>query len=129
MPSGDIVVTFRKGQSGNPGGRPKEKKFHAALAAALSETDPKTGLPKLRRIAENLVDAAMKGDSWAIKEVADRSDGKAVQAVDLETDQKHHIDEYSDAELLDGIEFFRNRADAKRVAKQTKPGLTPTVEN
>ena len=93
-------MPFTKGQSGNPGGRPKQQRFRDALSLALSETDAKTGLPKLRRIADNLVDAAMQGERWAIKEVADRTDGKAVQAVDLETDCKQHIDEYTDEELL-----------------------------
>ena len=92
-------MAFRKGQSGNPGGRPKQRKFRETLSLALSETDPQTGQPKLRRIADNLVDAAMKGESWAIKEVADRTDGKAVQAIDMDPDQPKDIHEFSRAEL------------------------------
>ncbi len=93
-------MTFQKGKSGNPGGRPKQRKFREALSLALSENDQKTGQPKLRRIADKLVEAAMQGESWAIREVADRTDGKAVQAVELESDHKQHINEYSDEELL-----------------------------
>ena len=57
---------------------PSQKSFTAALriAAALTEKD---GVPRLRRIAEQLVRQAMSGDLAAIKEVADRLDGKPVQ--------------------------------------------------
>ena len=110
-------MAFQKGKSGNPGGRPKQRKFREALSLALSENDPKTGQPKLRRIADKLVEAAMQGESWAIREVADRTDGKAVQAVELESDHKPHIDEYSDEELLaviakSGDETERNGVNA-----------------
>lgn len=110
-------MAFQKGKSGNPGGRPKQRKFREALSLALSENDPKTGQPKLRRIADKLVEAAMQGESWAIREVADRTDGKAVQAVELESDHKQHIDEYSDEELLaviakSGDETERNGVNA-----------------
>jgi hypothetical protein len=38
---------------------------------------------KLRTIADKLVDAAEQGEPWAIKEVIDRVDGKAVQATEI----------------------------------------------
>ena len=93
-------MPFKKGQSGNPGGRPRQRKFREALSIALSETDAGSGQSKLRRIADNLVNAAVDGESWAIKEVADRTDGKSVQAVDLETATKSCAHEYTDAELF-----------------------------
>lgn len=63
------------------GGRPpKEKSFANMLKIALSATG-KTGEPKLREVAEVLVDQALAGEGWAIKEVADRTDGKVPQAV------------------------------------------------
>lgn len=46
--------------------------------AALGEDDPKT----LRRLARKLLDSATKDDGLAaIKEIADRLDGKPAQAV------------------------------------------------
>ena len=114
-------MRFQKGQSGNPGGRRKEQKFRAALAMALSETDKDSGQPKLRRIADNLVNAAIKGESWAIREVADRVDGKAVQAVDLETDRKQSIHDYSDEELLAFIIEAKENGGSLLRAGEEKP--------
>jgi hypothetical protein len=75
-------MAFEKGQSGNPGGRPKEKPFRDALRqelAALGNDDPKS----LRSLARRLLEKASAGDDSmaAIKEVADRLDGKPAQAV------------------------------------------------
>lgn len=63
------------------GGRPpKEKSFANMLKIALS-ANGKTGEPKLREVAEELVNQALAGEGWAIKEIADRTDGKVPQAV------------------------------------------------
>jgi hypothetical protein len=59
---------------------PKEKSFANMLKIALSATG-KTGEPKLREVAEVLVDQALAGEGWAIKEIADRTDGKVAQAI------------------------------------------------
>jgi len=69
------------------GGRPpKEKSFYNALSVALNQANGVDGdgqrVTKLRAIAEKLVTAAEAGESWAIKEVADRIDGKPMQAVE-----------------------------------------------
>ncbi|MEM6462312.1 MAG: DUF5681 domain-containing protein [Pseudomonadota bacterium] len=70
-------MPFRKGRSGNPGGRPKERHFRDALRAELASAgeDHKA----LRKIARALVAKATGGDLAAIKEIADRLDGKPVQ--------------------------------------------------
>ena len=46
------------------------------LAEPVDKNDPKS-VRKIRRIAEKLVECAMKGEGWAISQVADRIDGKA----------------------------------------------------
>lgn len=61
----------REGESAQP--------FVAAVRRALAQGDGK----RLRNIAEKLLDAAAAGEPWAIKEVADRLDGKAKQAVHI----------------------------------------------
>jgi hypothetical protein len=75
-------MPFEPGKSGNPNGTPgpkKHKLFREALTLAIMRSEgDKT---KIARIAEALVDKAAGGDVPAIKEVADRLDGKAVQAI------------------------------------------------
>ena len=69
------------------GGRPpKEKSFANMLRIAISEavmSEDGTSKPKLRMVAEMLVTKALEGDMSAIREVADRLDGKAAQAVEI----------------------------------------------
>lgn len=70
-------MPFVKGQIANPKGRqPSAKPFQAALSRVLAQ-DSK----KLRKIADQLVNAAMDGEPWAIQMIADRLDGKVIQQV------------------------------------------------
>lgn len=63
------------------GGRPpKEKSFANMLNIAIKQAT-EDGRDKLRAVADALLDKAMSGDVQAIKEVADRLDGKVAQAV------------------------------------------------
>jgi hypothetical protein len=59
---------------------PKEKSFANMLNIAISEASEKGGT-KLRDVADALIAKAISGDVAAIKEVADRIDGKVPQAV------------------------------------------------
>ena len=71
-------MPFEAGQISNPSGR-NGKQFKAALNVAIRRVEgDKT---KLAQIAEALVDKAAAGDVQAIKEVADRLDGKATQLI------------------------------------------------
>ena len=65
---------FLPGQSGNPGGRNTEKRFREALLLELAE-DGDARKP-LREVAKALIAAALTGDVSAIREIADRIDGK-----------------------------------------------------
>lgn len=63
-------------------GRPKaEKSFAAMLRIAINEAGNVPGATKLRDIADQLVTKAVGGDIQAIKEVADRIDGKVPQGI------------------------------------------------
>lgn len=70
---------FQPGQSGNPNGRPKSKPFKEALQKALkaSESNPEL----LLNVALALVTKAQDGDVAAIREIADRLDGKVTQPI------------------------------------------------
>ena len=47
----------------------KERKFYQALLIALNAEGPDI---RLRKVAEMLVKQALKGEAWAIKELADQ---------------------------------------------------------
>jgi hypothetical protein len=71
---------FRKGQSGNPGGRPKKAEFPTAeLRRILQMIDESSGKPNSTHVAEMLLAAALKGNIEAIKYIFDRVDGKRVE--------------------------------------------------
>lgn len=75
-------MPFEPGKSGNPLGPPKkEKSFANMLRIAISEASKDGTGTKLRKVAEKLVDVALEGDVSAIKEIADRLDGKVAQAI------------------------------------------------
>ena len=60
---------------------PKEKSFANMLNIAIKEAVEGKEHTKLRAVADALVDKAMSGDVQAIKEVADRLDGKVPQGI------------------------------------------------
>jgi hypothetical protein len=69
-------MPFRKGRSGNPGGRPKEKPFADALRKIKAAgKDHKA----LREVARALIGKAASGDIPAIRELADDGDGNLVR--------------------------------------------------
>ena len=74
-------MPFEKGQSGNPGGRPKERPWRDALALVANEMAEKDK-KRLRKIAEACFEAASKGDVSAMREIGDRLDGKPTQAIE-----------------------------------------------
>jgi histidinol dehydrogenase len=70
----------------NPVGAPlgnknntKNKPFLDAMRRALAQNPQ-----KIRSIVDKVLEKAEEGESWAVKEVADRLDGKAVQATTFE---------------------------------------------
>ena len=74
---------FKKGQSGNPKGRPKMPDIREALSKVLNEE--KDGNKALDVILKALRAKAMKGDVRAIQELFDRAYGKAKQSIDHTT--------------------------------------------
>jgi len=68
---------FEKGASGNPHGSIVNHPFRAAVARAIAQDNA----TRLRACAERLLDLAAAGEAWAVKELADRLDGKAHQSV------------------------------------------------
>jgi hypothetical protein len=81
-------MPFKPGQITNPNGARKERKFYQALLIALNAEGPDI---RLRKIAEQLIKAAEKGEPWAIRELMDRIDGKVPQATILQGDAEEPV--------------------------------------
>ena len=69
------------GQLGNKNAT-KNKPWIGALNKAIAQGDAE----RLRNIAEKLLKAAEEGEPWAIKELADRLDGRSVQPINASID-------------------------------------------
>jgi len=78
-------MPFEKGQSGNPGGRPKGKPFRDALMMEIKAAGDDHRA--LRKIAAALLSKAANGDVPAINSLADRTDGKVAQALIGDSDE------------------------------------------
>jgi hypothetical protein len=76
----------------------KSGQFGHELQKAIKQGNPET----LRKIAEKLLSMAEGGDLMAIREVADRLDGKAVQTVNATVE--HTVDVGHSESFADKIE-------------------------
>lgn len=82
---------WKPGETGNPNGARKPRRFLAALELALTQDDGK----RLRACAEKLLTLAAEGQPWAVQFLAERLDGKAEQTVNVVRDAT----ELSDSDL------------------------------
>lgn len=79
---------WQKGQSGNPGGRPRGlPKISSALHRLLMTGPEEVYEPKNKAdvLALQLYDSATKGDTYACREILDRTEGKVAQGLQLST--------------------------------------------
>lgn len=76
-------MTFVKGKSGNPRGRPKNTPELAPCLRALLRQKDETGVTNAAAIADALLKKAKSGDIEAIKVVFDRVDGKLTNVTEL----------------------------------------------
>ncbi len=84
-PGNKIGKQFPKGTSGNPSGRPKLTKLTDALREQLAEINPDAPEETIaEQIARALISEAKIGNVQAIREIADRTEGKPKQAIDLD---------------------------------------------
>jgi len=82
-------MPWKKGQSGNPGGRPfgSEKAYTEALRIVSKEevddpNRPGERISKLRRMAGVAFEKALAGENWAIQHIAERFEGKPTQMLE-----------------------------------------------
>ncbi len=83
-PGNKIGNRFKKGESGNSAGRPRLTKLTDALREQLAETNPDAPEETIaEQIARALISEAKLGNVQAIREVFDRSEGKAPLTLDV----------------------------------------------
>ena len=93
---------WQKGQSGNPNGRPRGVTLSEAYRRMLMTVDPKDpeGRTYGELIALGQARAAIKGSTPAAAEIANRTEGKAPQAIELTQPMSDaDLNRLSDAEL------------------------------
>ena len=76
------LIPFKKGETGNPNGRPKKlPKLDELLASVLGEE--KDGISAAEFILKKLRQRAMSGDVKAIELLMDRAYGKSKQSTEI----------------------------------------------
>lgn len=105
------ATQFRKGQSGNAGGRPKSRLLSEALRARLAEVKPgdPTGRTYAELVAENLIEIACSDGPGAVHaagEIADRIEGRSRQQIEF-ADITAELRNRSDEELRFHLEHDR----------------------
>jgi len=83
-------MPFAPGVSGNPGGRPQGPSFAAAIRRQLAERN-KSDRTALERIAQTVINKALRGDMDAIRWLADRADGRVAQNVNVSGETVTHV--------------------------------------
>ena len=113
MANNQNLKPFKKGRSGNPGGRPKGASVSARLLKLLLEDWPRPNpevqigpdgkpippppRPLADQIAETIVINALSGDHKFVKELLDRTEGKVPDKQQIE------LSKLSDAELIERV--------------------------
>jgi len=72
---------WKKGQSGNPKGRPPGRSYRNALDRNAARLSTEFGFDVEDKIAEQHLRLALSGNPWAIKEYADRTEGKPINPI------------------------------------------------
>ncbi len=118
-PSIGRATQFRKGQSGNAGGRPKSRLLSEALRNRLAQTvdDDPTGRTFAEAIADNLVRIACSQGPSAVSaanEICDRIEGRSRQSIEV-ADITAELRNKSDEELQFYLENSRWPSDEEKV--------------
>ena len=87
----------------------ERQQFRQALKRVLTRSSEVDVTAGLERMARKLVQAANKGEQWALLEIANRIDGKPAQTVDLNatlrpvdvSDQPMSIEQWTAAYVVD----------------------------
>ena len=97
---------WEPGQSGNPAGRPKKVSSIADILRKIGEENggskeyPED--TKQESVLRQVYFFAAKGKAWAVQFIADRTEGKVVQPVDVDSNQSVNILVTQDQGNVDG---------------------------
>ena len=81
---GSAKSQFKKGQSGNPKGRPKGSSSLKDILRRIGiEELEGTDMTKDEAIMRKVYKLAFEGQPWAVQFIADRKEGKPHQSVDI----------------------------------------------
>jgi hypothetical protein len=83
--------------------------FRTALLMELKSKGQ--DMPELRQIARKCIDRALEDQSWAIKEIWDRLDGKPAQSATTDVNEKRSALDWTTQELVDFLNERTGRAD------------------
>ncbi len=81
MPKED--TQWKKGQSGNPAGRPKKAVCIPDLLKKISDEESGSDMNKLEVVLRVIYKKAVSGDLQCAQFIADRMEGKPRQAMDI----------------------------------------------
>ena len=115
-PGNKLGHRFKPGESGNPEGRPKltllSEALREQLATVLPGVDERT---IAEHIARSLVREAIKGNVMAIKEVADRTEGKSKMSIDVDM----NVRDWREMARTHGLTEGEVVAEARRLIEST----------
>ena len=107
---------FKPGESGNPKGRPKSVTLSEALRAQLGQVMPgEDEQTYAEKIALVLCDEASKGNVGAAKEIADRTEGKPRQTLDVDMS----LFDWRELAKAHGLDTQDVIAEAERIIKES----------
>jgi hypothetical protein len=111
---------FPKGQSGNPHGRPKSTTISDALRKRLAESvESADGKTIAELLADRLLLSARAGNLKAIREIADRAEGRPRQTLDVKAD----ISDWREIARAHAIDEQDVLTEARRIIESsTNPG-------
>ena len=95
---------WKKGQSGNPSGKPKLPALEEILTKTLGTVDEKTGLTEAENVVLAMIKQARKGDVRAAEFLADRAYGKLGIRIDVMAGRLATADLFPDE-----LKFFEGR--------------------
>lgn len=103
---------WKPGQSGNPKGRPRSRTLSEAYRAMLRQPLPDDpSRTYADAVAETLCKNAVLGDVVAAKELADRTEGRSKQTVDVTVEErKREMVENAIAKLIEDAQMSRDEA-------------------